>query len=240
MNSLNEKQILITGVSSGLGHGLAKQFLEAGAQVYGCSRREPNDLVQAGLKFISLDLANESSARPKLERWIAGVPQFDLVVLNAAKLGQIRDMADTPLDDLRETMEVNVWANKWLLDSLFDAGRRIQQVVGISSGASVSGSRGWNGYSLSKAALNMLIKLYAGEQPKTHFTSLAPGLVDTAMQDYLTNLPKDERFQPLEILKAAKGTEKMPDGATCARTLIELFPKLRDHPSGEFADIRKL
>jgi len=234
------RKIFITGVSSGLGHGLAKHYLAAGASVYGCSRREPTDLIEDGLQFASLDLVDESTARPVLEKFIAEVMHFDLVILNAGKLSKIRDMADTPLEDLRETMEINVWANKWLIDTLFTSDREMKQVVAISSGASVSGSRGWNGYSLSKAALNMLIKLYAGEHPETHFTSLAPGLVDTAMQDYLTTLPADDRFKPLEILKAAKGTDKMPDGETCARLLIETFPKLLDRPSGEFADIRKM
>ncbi|HKK17564.1 MAG TPA: SDR family NAD(P)-dependent oxidoreductase [Opitutales bacterium] len=232
--------IFITGVSSGLGYGLAKNYLQAGATVYGCSRREPHDLLEAGLKFASLDLGNEAAARPVLSKFIAGARQFDRVILNAAKLGKIRDMADTPLDDLRETMEINVWANKWLLDMIFSSVPSVTQVVGISSGASQSGSRGWNGYSLSKAAFNMLIKLYANEYPQSHFTALAPGLVDTEMQDYLTNLPEDERFKPLEILKAAKGTEKMPDGDTCAQMLIAAFPKLLERESGEFADIRKM
>jgi NAD(P)-dependent dehydrogenase (short-subunit alcohol dehydrogenase family) len=232
--------ILITGVSSGLGHGLAKRYLNQGAKVYGCSRREPADLVNAGLRFRSVDLADEHGGSKAVAALIREAPRFDCVILNAAKLGEIRDMADTPLEDLRETMEINVWANKWLLDTLFASGIPVKQVVGISSGASISGSRGWNGYSLSKAALNMLIKLYAGERPETHFTALAPGLVDTEMQDYLTNLPEDERFKPLEILKAAKGTEKMPDGETCARMLIEAFPKLLEQDSGEFTDIRKM
>lgn len=232
--------ILITGVSSGLGHGLAKSYLQSGAHVYGCSRREPIDLVEAGLKFNSVDLADESAGRPSFEELISGVPHFDVVILNAGKLGEIRDMEDAPLNDLRETMEINVWANKWILDALFSRDRSIRQVVGISSGASLSGSRGWNGYSVSKAALNMLIKLYAGERPDTHFTSFAPGLVDTAMQDYLTNLPEDERYAPLKTLKAAKGTENMPDGETCAKMLIEAFPKLLDRESGDYADIRKI
>ena len=131
-------------------------------------------------------------------------------------------------------------ANKWLLDLIFASGREVKQVVAISSGASRSGQRGWNGYSISKAALNMLIHMYANEQRRTHFAALAPGLVDTAMQDYLTNLPADERFKPLAILKEAKGTEKMPDGDTCARQLMDTFPKLLERPSGSYADIRQL
>lgn len=234
------KNILITGVSSGLGHGLAKVYLERGATVYGCSRRAPEDLIERGLVYASIDLANAASGSVALEKWIREVEAFDTVVLNAGKLGEIRDMKDTPLADLRETMEVNVWANKWILDTIFEGDREVRQVVGISSGASQSGSPGWNGYSVSKGALNMLIKLYAGEQPQTHFTALAPGLVDSAMQDYLTNLPADDRYEPLEILKAAKGTDAMPDGETCARKLIDAFPKLLEGESGGYADIRKL
>lgn len=231
--------ILITGVSTGLGYGLADYYLDAGATVYGCSRRTPGDLVERGLLFASVDLSTESAGRPAFAKLIEGVKRFDRVILNAGKLGEIRDMQDCPLDDLRETMEVNVWSNKWMLDQLYGDDRRIDQVIAISSGASQSGSRGWNGYSLSKAALNMLVKLYAGERPETHFTSLAPGLIDTAMQDYLTNLPEDPRYAPLEILKAAKGTKKMPDGATCARQLVDAFPKLKNLESGQYADIRK-
>lgn len=234
------KRICITGVSSGLGHGLAKVFLKQGAEVYGCSRRAPEELIAQGLHFVSVDLNDPTTGAAAFKELAGAVEAFDLVLLNAGKLGEIRDMQDTPLDDLKETMEVNVWSNKWLLDTLYSIPCRVDQVVAISSGASQSGSRGWNGYSISKAALNMLIKLYAGERPETHFVSLAPGLVDTAMQDYLTNLPEDPRYAPLEILKAAKGTETMPDGETCARKLIEAFPKLKTLESGSYADIRKL
>ena len=86
----------------------------------------------------------------------------------------------------------------------------------------------------------MLVKLYASERAETHFTSFAPGLVDTAMQDYLTGLPEDDRYAPLKILKAAKGTSDMPNGETCARKLIDAFPKLLQLENGSYADIRRL
>lgn len=237
---MSNERILITGVSSGLGHGLAKCYLEMGAEVYGCSRRGPEDLIKQGLKFCALDVSQELKSRPKFQAWIKEVNFFDRVILNAGVLGKIKDMQDCSTEELKETMEINVWANKWILDDCFAKSRKINQVIGISSGASLSGSRGWNGYSLSKAALNMLIKLYAGECPSTHFTSFAPGLVDTAMQDYMTNLPEDPRYAPIEILKAAKGTEAMPSAYECAKKLIHAFPRLLENESGEYADIRKL
>ena len=43
--------ILITGVSSGIGWGLAKHYLELGHTVFGLSRRTPKDLIKkANLK----------------------------------------------------------------------------------------------------------------------------------------------------------------------------------------------
>ena len=237
---MSRERILITGVSSGLGHGLAKCYLSKGAEVYGCSRRSPEDLIEEGLNFCSLDLSQDTKSASKFRGWIEGVESFDLVILNAGVLGKIKDIQDCSMEELKQTMEVNVWSNKWILDACLADARKIKQVIGISSGASLSGSRGWNGYSLSKAALNMLIKLYAGECPSTHFTSFAPGLVDTAMQDYLTNLPEDSRYAPIEILKAAKGTEAMPSGYECAKRLIDAFPRLLENESGGYADIRKL
>lgn len=237
---MTKKRIFITGVSSGLGYGLALNYLKAGEDVWGCSRRCPNDLVDLGLNFCALDLADQKESESAFKKWTQLVESFEVVFLNAGVLGKIKDMRECSVDALKSLMEVNVWSNKWLLDALFSNGCSINQVIAISSGASLSGSRGWNGYSLSKAALNMLIKLYAGEEPNTHFIALAPGLVDTAMQDYLTALPADPRYAPLEILKAAKGTDQMPSGEVCAHTIISIVPRLLEFESGSYADIRKL
>ena len=233
------KNVFVTGVSSGLGRGLAEAYLERGYRVHGCSRRLPEDLVGRGLVHESVDLADEGFGRASVRRLVSGVARWEVVYLNAGRLGRIRDMAETPVEDLRRTMEINVWANKWILDLLFESAE-VRQVVAVSSGASVSGNRGWNGYSVSKAALNMLVKLYAGERQSVHFAALAPGLVESDMQDYLTALPADERYPPLEILKAAKGTEKMPHGRTSAERVIEALPAIRERPSGDFVDIRGL
>ena len=89
-------KVCITGVSSGLGHGLAKVYLERGALVYGCSRREPPELIAQGLRYASVDLANTKAGVDAFAQLIQPASYFDIVILNAAKLGKIRDMADTP------------------------------------------------------------------------------------------------------------------------------------------------
>lgn len=40
----------------------------------------------------------------------------------------------------------------------------------------------------------MLINLYAKEYTDTHFCALAPGLIDTKMQDYIYDLPEEKDY----------------------------------------------
>ena len=87
----------------------------------------------------------------------------------------------------------------------------------------------------------MLIMLYAREKEDTFFASVAPGLVDTAMQDYLCGQPDDSRFPSLDALKSKRGTDEMPDPAVAAKKLIAMFDSIEKVvPSGGFVDIRHL
>lgn len=233
--------VLVTGVSSGIGHALAEQLLAGGHAVIGLSRRRPDDLAkQERFRFRSVDLAREDALAPALQALVPAGSTLDLVVLNAGMLGEIRDLAKTPLADMRALMEVNVWSNKVLLEALWARDVKTPQVVAISSGAAVKGNRGWGAYAVSKAALNMLVQVYAAERPDVHFTALAPGLVDTDMQRYIRSLPDTAEYASVARLKAAHGTDAMPDAAGCAARLVPLFPKLLTQPSGSFVDVRNL
>jgi benzil reductase ((S)-benzoin forming) len=233
--------VLVTGVSSGIGHALAERLLADGHTVIGISRRRPEALVKnERFRFRSVDLAHHDAVGPALQALIPAGSTVDLVVLNAGVLGEIRDLAKTPLTDMRGLMEVNVWSNKVLLEALWARDVKTPQVVAISSGAAVKGNRGWGAYAVSKAALNMLVQVLAAERPDVHFTSLAPGLVDTDMQKYIRSLPDAPEYASLERLKAAHGTDAMPSAEGCAARMVPLFPKLLTQPSGSFVDVRNL
>lgn len=237
------KQIWITGTSAGLGEGLARQLLRDHT-VTGFSRR-PASITEEGYSHATLDLLRPEQIVGSLNKLVGTTPpEIDLLILNAGTLGPIRDLYGTDIEDIQKTMTVNVWANKVLIDAILaleEQGllRGPSRILAISSGASQNGSRGWNSYSISKAALNMMIQLYAAEQPQRHWISLAPGLVETAMQESLaTQDPK--RFPALQRLFAARGTVDMPDALTAAARIVEALPRIFAAPNGSYVDIRKI
>jgi NAD(P)-dependent dehydrogenase (short-subunit alcohol dehydrogenase family) len=116
----------------------------------------------------------------------------------------------------------------------------VVQVVMISSGAAVLGNRGWGAYAMSKASLNMLMRLYSHEFPATHLSALAPGLIDSAMMDYLCEVPDPDVFPALQRLRGARGTERMPGPGEAAERVLGVLPELRRFDSGSFVDIRQI
>lgn len=235
----------ITGTSSGLGEGFVKSLLST-HHITGFSRR-PGSIVDNRYRHITLDLADVASIPRIIEQAVSSEPQpveLDLLILNAGILGPIRDLYGTPLEEIEQTMMVNVWANKIMIDTLLSLEeqgklRGPSRILAISSGASQNGARGWNAYSISKAALNMMIQLYAAERPNKKWISLAPGLVHTAMQDTLAK-EDPQRFPALNRLLAARGTADMPDGATAARRIIDALDRIFASPNGSYVDIRKI
>lgn len=231
------KTTFITGTSSGLGRGLAEYLRRQGWRVYGCSRRGC-DLPDVRDRIC--DLTDYDNLPAALDALLGDVAALDLVVLNAGILGEVRNLTETPLEDLKQVMEVNLWTNKAVMDWLHGWGRPIDQIVMISSGAAVLGNKGWGGYALSKAALNMLARLYAHEFPQTHITAVAPGIIDTAMMDHLCEEADAETFTALKRLRQARGTDAMPGPLAAAERLISILPRLKDWPSGSFVDIREI
>ncbi|MDX1625320.1 MAG: SDR family NAD(P)-dependent oxidoreductase [Wenzhouxiangellaceae bacterium] len=230
--------VLITGNSSGLGRGLTEALLDRDAIVWGMSR-SGCPVSSDGLRDRKFDLGNLSTLPEALERLLSDCQRLDLIILNAGQLGRIQPISETATADLEHLMRVNVWANKVILDWLHERMIPVDQVVAISSGAGHNLNYGWGGYALSKSLLDDLVKLYAQEMTDTHFTSLAPGLVDTPMQDELEEVDAEE-YPSVQKLRDARGTEDMPKPRDAAERILDLLDELKERESGSFVDVRDL
>lgn len=230
-------KLLVTGSSRGLGKAFVDYYQNKGAEaIYGLGRSE---LESPAYHYLTVDISDFDALQSGLGRLLLGVEHLDLVVLNAGILGRITDTSRCAMESLKKQMDVNMWANKVILDFLIEHRIAVKQVIAISSGASLSGSLGWNGYSLSKAALNMLVKLYAAEMPHTHLVALAPGLVETSMLDSIIYGDHDtKRYDSVERLRQSQHNGLVQTPQETVERIVSSLDDLRNEPSGAYVDIR--
>ncbi|MEW8535154.1 MAG: SDR family NAD(P)-dependent oxidoreductase [Candidatus Thiodiazotropha endolucinida] len=235
---MDKKNALITGNSSGLGLGLSKVLLARGYRIFGCSRRGcdlPGEVVD-----VHCDLTDFDAIAEKFEQLLQGIETLELVVLNAGILGEIKHISKTSLDELQQIMEINLWPNKIILDWLLQSHIKVDQILLLSSGAAILGNKGWGGYALSKCALNMLGRLYAHEFPATHVASIAPGLIESDMMDYLCTQADSEEYPALQRLRQARRDGAVLSPLQGAERILETLSRLKEFESGSYIDLRQI
>lgn len=185
---------LVTGCSRGIGRAAALALAEAGAHIVAVARtqgalEELDDAIrQAGSSatLVPLDLTDfDAIDRLGLsihERWA----KLDVVVGNAGILGNLTPLGHVTPKTWAQVMDINVTANWRLLRSIdpllrrSDAGR----AVFVTSGAAQKCRAYWGPYSVSKAALDALVRTYAAETETTAIKAmlLNPGPLRTSMR----------------------------------------------------------
>ena len=193
--TLNEKIILVTGASRGIGRAAAKALADAGAHVIALARtvgglEELDDEIQkaggGSATLVPLDLrdypALDRLGASIFERW----GRLDGLFGNAGQLGQLSPLGHLEPKIFQEALDVNVTANFRLIRSLdpllrrSDAGR----VLFVTSGAARKHTPFWGSYAVSKAALESLALTYAAECEGTavKVNLLNPGPLRTKMR----------------------------------------------------------
>jgi NAD(P)-dependent dehydrogenase (short-subunit alcohol dehydrogenase family) len=193
--SLADRVALVTGASRGIGRAVALELAGRGARVIAVARtvgalEELDDEIRKNTDhnatLVPLDL-KDGNAIDRLgasifQRW----KKLDILVGNAGILGPLTPIAHISPKDWQDLIEINVTANFRLIRSCdpllrqSDAGR----AVFITSGAAVKSRSYWGGYSVSKAALEMLTRTYAEETSTTNVkvNLFNPGPTRTVMR----------------------------------------------------------
>ena len=228
-----QKNILITGCSSGLGLALTNYYLQKNYKVFGISRKKP-DITNTNFIHKSFDLSNISKIKEELSAFILDIKEIDTVFLNAGMLGKIKILSELSIQELNEVYTLNVYANKEMFDILMNT--KVKNILVISSGASKNGYKGWGSYSLSKAGVNMLVNLYSNEMLNTKILALAPGVIKTPMTDYI-RFKLDENIFP-SVKKLNEGLVQTPEET--AIKIDNLINKIDEFKSGTYVDIREI
>jgi alcohol dehydrogenase len=221
-------KVLITGTTSGLGASLLKVYNEQGYSVQSIDRKDCD--------FKKLDQVQQAvDSCIKVDRFIDITNNYKYVFLNAGILGELLPVKDISLYDYQEVFNVNVWANKLIIDELLKT-KAVKNIICISSGAASKGYYGWSLYCATKAAIKQLMSCYAIENPEVNFLSLAPGLVKTKMQDEIQQY--DEKDIPsVKKFKDAYDTMQTPD--ECAEKIYKNLDSILNQKQ-DFFDLRNL
>lgn len=196
----------ITGSSRGLGLALANKILDDNnARVVGVSRQ--NNINHPNYRHYAIDLSDINSLENRIPDLFTELPNAEKITLinNAGVLGDIAHVGKINNDSLKEVFNVNFIAPAILTNEFIRKYHRLEGchklVLNISSGAGKKPTDGWAGYCSSKAALDMFSEVVAVEKQKDHnnlkILSVAPGIVDTDMQNEIRHSNK-ENFSRLD------------------------------------------
>ncbi len=183
---MQNKNIIITGTSRGIGYELALQFANEGHNVLALSRKTPKALIEhKNITCLSVDLSLDASI-DEVENFIKNnFKKVDILIHNAGALLH-KPFEQITSSEFENIYKVNVFAVASLTRICVPYLQKGSHVVTISSMGGIQGSMKFAGlaaYSSSKGAVITLSELLAEEYKEKgiSFNVLALGSVNTEM-----------------------------------------------------------
>lgn len=228
-NQWQQKVVVITGASSGIGEALAYGLARRGTQlIIGARRRDALEGVAAACKKLGgeavpvvTDVTRPTDCRRLIQAAVDRWGRLD-VLINNAGISMRALFIETSPEVLRKVMEVNFWGTVYCTHYAME--HLLKQkgtLVGISSIAGFKGLPGRAAYSASKFAMNGLLETIRIETLHTgmHVLVCAPGFTASNIRNVAltasgapqgeTPLEESKLMSPAEVAEATiRGIEK--------------------------------
>lgn len=210
-----DKVVIVTGISSGIGLGTAKEFAKAGAHVSGCARKAENDehiisykkMIEAeGVQvlYTQADVTEPEDLNRLVEKTIRTFGRLDVLVSNAGY--NVFEGAEGCSEEIwRRNLDLNL-ASHWRLAKLCKPYLEKSEdgvILLMTSNHAFSTIPGCFPYNVAKTAITGLVRSLAIEWgPFIRTVGVAPGFIDTSGNDNWFHSfpdPENERTRTINL-----------------------------------------
>jgi NAD(P)-dependent dehydrogenase (short-subunit alcohol dehydrogenase family) len=250
---LKDRVVLVSGIGPGLGRNTALACARQGADIVLAARtasrleevaKEVEATGQRAL-CVQSDISKDEDCANVVARAVEHFGQLDVLVNNAFTMPPFKDLVDTPLDVIRETFEVNLYA---ALRMSREAAPHLEKSVGgsivmINSSVMRSTRPAFGAYKMAKHALLALAQSLACELgPKgIRVNSIAPGFIGEVAADGLAALQSHTTGVPAKTIKAqiveAHMLRQIPEPNEIADCVVFLASDLSRVVTGQCLDV---
>ncbi|MCU0338262.1 MAG: glucose 1-dehydrogenase [Spirosomaceae bacterium] len=195
--SLQGKVAIITGASKGIGEQIARYFAQMGAKVVISSRKQADldelaaEIRQEGGEITAIEarMGDEAQTQNLIQKTVEIYGGIDILVNNAAANPYFGPTVDCPDSAFDKIMDINVKSPFQICKMVHPLMKQRGggSIINISSIAGDTPDPGLGIYSVSKAAMNMLTKVFAKEwgSDGIRVNAVAPGLIKTKFSQAL-------------------------------------------------------
>lgn len=209
--SLNGKKILITGGNGGIGLGMAKALIGAGAEVYiwGTNASKNQNavatLAQLGGKAcgFEVNVADKTSVNKAMEQTLAQSGLLDCVIANAAIGTTNSNFLDITDEEYRKVLAVNldgvVFTWQAAIRQMIKPENQGGSLVVVSSVGGIKAMPTKQHYAASKSAVLAVMTSTAAEYARYNIraNAIVPGFVETEMTEgYINTEPYLKKILP--------------------------------------------
>ena len=234
MINLENKNIIVTGASGGIGNSIVKNLHESGANILasGTKIEKLEELKSkfSNLKFIKFDISKIDQIENFIENATKELGGTLDCIVNNAGITQDNLAIRMTLDEWKKVIDINLTST--FLLSKFAIKKMLKnksgKIINITSVVGHTGNLGQANYTASKAGIAAMSKSLAIEYAKKNINinCISPGFIKTAMTDKI-----DEKFKEVIISKIPSARLGEPEDI--ANAVIFLASNRSNYINGE-------
>ena len=234
MSNLENKNIIVTGASGGIGNSIIKKLNEAGANILASGTRieklEELKKKFEKIKILKFDISQSDKIEEFIENATSELGGSLDGLINNAGITQDNLAIRMSLDEWQKVISINLTST--FLMSKFAIKKMLKnksgKIVNITSVVGHSGALGQAKYTASKAGIVAMSKSLAIEYAKKNINvnCISPGFIKTAMTDKI-----DDKFKEVIVSKIPSARLGEPDDI--ANAVLFLSSEQSNYINGE-------